>query len=479
MNSRKTNKKYTLIFCCILGFVFLTFFIYSKSVQKQKEIVFFNENIKMLDTANEFYFKKRMNEMENFIKILSDNVEYEKLSNEEYKKFLLDNWRYVKTWNNSITSIYLGYDENEILAENWERPKDFNMKTRTWYIEGIKSTGVSWINPYLEINTKKLVGTITKTIRDKSGNVKGVLAIDIDLDSLSEILASLNLGFTNETFLLNNNGKVIAHSVVNELNVDMKGTELLNQIEKNQKNYYISSNKDAYVFIKDNSSKWILVTKIPKETLKQFGMDKGFINLILFISILIFVMYQLYHYSNNKMNKKYLNALKAVQSRDNLDELMNDIEKDSDEALFFEEIKTLQIRIENLERELLKDEETGLYNEIYLKNYGKSFMNKNQKILIIKYLNLPEIKSQYGKNVVELVLKRGAMTINALKEADECALRLDKESLAIILKNGDTQKRAHYIIDEILNYKWKLHNINLSIFPSLLEFDEYFEELDV
>ena len=80
---------------------------------------------------------------------------------------------------------------------------------------------------------------------------------------------------------------------------------------------------------------------------------------------------------------------------------------------------------------------------------------------------------------MELVLKRGAMTINALKEADECALRLDKESLAIILKNGDTQKRAHYIIDEILNYKWKLHNINLSIFPSLLEFDEYFEELDV
>jgi len=40
------NKKYTLIFSCILGFVFLTFFIYSKSIQKHKEIAFFNENIK-------------------------------------------------------------------------------------------------------------------------------------------------------------------------------------------------------------------------------------------------------------------------------------------------------------------------------------------------------------------------------------------------------------------------------------------------
>ena len=179
------------------------------------------------------------------------------------------------------------------------------------------------------------------------------------------------------------------------------------------------------------------------------------------------------------MNKKYLTALKAVQSRDSLEQLMENVETDSNEGLFFDEVKLLQTKIENLERELLKDEETDLYNNTYLKNYGKSYMNKNQKILVIKYLNLPEIKNQYGKNVVELVLKRGSMTINALKESDEPAIRLDKNSLAVILKTDDSQKRAHYIIDEILNYQWKLHNISLNIFPSLLDFDEYFKELDV
>jgi len=71
INRRKTNKKYTLIFCCILGFVFLTFFIYSKSVQKQKEIVFFNENMKILNTANNLYFKKSKSEIESFFKKLS------------------------------------------------------------------------------------------------------------------------------------------------------------------------------------------------------------------------------------------------------------------------------------------------------------------------------------------------------------------------------------------------------------------------
>ena len=479
INRRKTNKKYTLIFCCILGFVFLTFFIYSKSVQKQKEIVFFNENMKILNTANNLYFKKSKSEIESFLKSLADNIEYEKLSNEEYRKFLLENWRYIKSWNNSITSIYLGYDENEIIADNWKKPNNYNMKERPWYIEGMKQPETCWINPYLEINTKKLVGTITRPIRDKKGNIRGVLAIDIDLNNLSEILSSLNFGFNNETFLLNNNGKVLAHSMANELSLDLQGTDLLNQIKKSNKNYYIDNNKDAYVFIKDSSNEWMLVTKISKEVLKQFKLDKEFINLILFISILIFVMYQLYLFIDNKMNKKYLTALKAVQSRDNLDKLMEDIENDSNEGLFFDELKTLQIKIENLERELLRDEETGLYNETYLKNYGNFFINKGQKILVIKYLNLSEIKNQYGKNVVELVLKRGAMTINALKESDEPAIRLEKNSLAIILKNGDTQKRAHYIIDEILNYQWKLHNINLSIFPSLVDFDEYFKELDV
>ena len=69
------------------------------------------------------------------------------------------------------------------------------------------------------------------------GNIKGIFAIDIDLNSLSEILTSLNFGFNNETFLLNSDGKVIAHSMVNELSLDMQGTELLNQIEKSNKNY--------------------------------------------------------------------------------------------------------------------------------------------------------------------------------------------------------------------------------------------------
>ena len=71
----------------------------------------------------------------------------------------------------------------------------------------------------------------------KKGNIKGIFAIDIDLNSLSEILTSLNFGFNNETFLLNSDGKVIAHSMVNELSLDMQGTELLNQIEKSNKNY--------------------------------------------------------------------------------------------------------------------------------------------------------------------------------------------------------------------------------------------------
>ena len=121
---------------------------------------------------------------------------------------------------------------------------------------------------------------------DKKGNIKGIFAIDIDLNSLSEILTSLNFGFNNETFLLNSDGKVIAHSMVNELSLDMQGTELLNQIEKSNKNYYIDTNKDAYVFVKDSSNNWILVTRIPREILTQFKIDKEFINLILFIYLI-------------------------------------------------------------------------------------------------------------------------------------------------------------------------------------------------
>mgnify|MGYP006874227074 CR=1 FL=1 len=41
---------------------------------------------------------------------------------------------------------------------------------------------------------------------------------------------------------------------------------------------------------------------------------------------------------------------------------------------------------------------------------------------------------------MELVLKRGAMTLNALKEVDEVVLRVNRETLGIVLNSNEIEK---------------------------------------
>jgi len=187
---------------------------------------------------------------------------------------------------------------------------------------------------------------------------------------------------------------------------------------------------------------------------------------------MLVLIHIIYMFKTNSKILKLVDILKAIQNRDDISQFVPS-EMRGAEIKVIEEVYSIQKLVESLEKEVLRDEETGLYSEIYLLNYGKTLVKKEQKILLIKYLNLSEIKNQYGKNVVELVLKRGAMTLNALKGSDELAFRLEKDTLAIVLNNDEINRRANYIIEEILNYKWKLHNITLSIAPSLIKFEDY------
>ncbi len=77
---------------------------------------------------------------------------------------------------------------------------------------------------------------------------------------------------------------------------------------------------------------------------------------------------------------------------------------------------------------------------------------------------------------MELVLKRGAMTLNALKEVDEVVLRVNRETLGIVLNSNEIEKKSSYIISEILNYRWKMHNIYLKLSWKIVNIEEYYKE---
>ena len=70
------------------------------------------------------------------------------------------------------------------------------------------------------------------------------------------------------------------------------------------------------------------------------------------------------------------------------------------------------------------------------------------------------------------------MTLNALKEREEIALRIDKNTIALVLNSNEIEEKSNYIISEILNYKWRLYNIYLKLSWKILTIEEYQKECE-
>ena len=217
---------------------------------------------------------------------------------------------------------------------------------------------------------------------------------------------------------------------------------------------------------------WTIVKKIPGNMLENIVKNKNRENLlyIYLIFIIVSFMHILFLLKRKKENRDLIFTLRKIQNRENIEKLPKEYKKKEN---IFQELCNIQSIIENLEKETYIDQITGLYTETYLDYHKKELEKSEKKLLLIQYKNLSEIKNQYGKSVVELVLKRGAMTLKALKENNELVFRINRDTLAIVLNPNEIEKKTDYIIAEILNYKWKLYNIYINLSWEITSIEEY------
>lgn len=62
-------------------------------------------------------------------------------------------------------------------------PENFDPRKRSWFTDAIKSDAIAW-DKFIDASTGQQVYTLSKTIKDRSGKVIGVVAIDIQLVEL-------------------------------------------------------------------------------------------------------------------------------------------------------------------------------------------------------------------------------------------------------------------------------------------------------
>jgi GAF domain-containing protein/HAMP domain-containing protein len=93
-------------------------------------------------------------------------------------------------------------------------PPDFDVTSRTWYINaspaqnpGHKSV---WSDPYLDAALHGLVVTTSTPVIDAGGNFRGVVAMDIQLNRISDLVSNIKVGKTGYALLIDKNKRLIA-----------------------------------------------------------------------------------------------------------------------------------------------------------------------------------------------------------------------------------------------------------------------------
>ncbi len=93
-------------------------------------------------------------------------------------------------------------------------PPDFDVTSRTWYINASPAQNPGhqsvWSDPYLDAALHGLVVTTSTPVIDAGGNFRGVVAMDIQLNRISDLVSNIKVGKTGYALLIDKDKRLIA-----------------------------------------------------------------------------------------------------------------------------------------------------------------------------------------------------------------------------------------------------------------------------
>lgn len=115
-------------------------------------------------------------------------------------------------------------------------PEDFDVTGRPWYtaatIDLNPEKNAIWSDPYLDAALNGIVITSSAPIYDETGSLRGVVAQDIQLSKITEVVNNIQIGETGYAFLIDNDKRLIAitEAGYSDLGLDPSNIPLGNKI---------------------------------------------------------------------------------------------------------------------------------------------------------------------------------------------------------------------------------------------------------
>ncbi|WP_236200787.1 methyl-accepting chemotaxis protein [Pseudomonas pseudonitroreducens] len=128
-------------------------------------------------------------------------------STTEHLSALLEQDTLRKTFN----FTYLGQEDGTFtMRPNSPMPDGYDPRTRPWYKDAVAAGGTTLTEPYIDAATQELIMTVATPAR-AGGKTVGVVGGDLGLQTLVQIINSLDFSGMGYAFLVSGDGKILVH----------------------------------------------------------------------------------------------------------------------------------------------------------------------------------------------------------------------------------------------------------------------------
>ncbi|MFV3367909.1 methyl-accepting chemotaxis protein [Pseudomonas sp. NY15435] len=125
----------------------------------------------------------------------------------EHLSALLEQDSLRKTFN----FTYLGQEDGTFtMRPNSAMPDGYDPRTRPWYKDAVAAGGTTLTEPYIDAATQELIMTVATPAR-AGGKTVGVVGGDLGLQTLVQIINSLDFSGMGYAFLVSGDGKILVH----------------------------------------------------------------------------------------------------------------------------------------------------------------------------------------------------------------------------------------------------------------------------
>ncbi|MDR3641921.1 MAG: methyl-accepting chemotaxis protein [Humidesulfovibrio sp.] len=175
--------------------------------------LFLNECLQNADMMAKNPMAQRMDEVTTNHLTTTAKTSAKVQSGDTMGRKLVDFFISMQNTHPAYVEVYLGNEQGSFVSalENSDMPPGYDPRKRPWYIEAKPKADSPQLSKAYMSTTGEAVTTAARAVL-RDGQVIGVMAIDISLKNLTELVKSVKLGKTGYLVLVEDDGVVLADS---------------------------------------------------------------------------------------------------------------------------------------------------------------------------------------------------------------------------------------------------------------------------